>query len=1041
MTKILPYITILALACVCLTMPQQKTHADDLILPDDTLWLIGTPDGSGRGFGCAEAGYPNFLKEFPDGRVDYEVGRSDPHQWPFLHPAQRDTFAGGEAFTFNIRFKMGTPEIETYLKQPAVSNEEIKFYLVIGIFDAHPAERSDIHVTANGAGLPVQLAPPGNGNAVFRPTGRGEVQTIYFDIPANHLKAGENTITIRLEKESWILYDYLALRIVREPMDAPPPRDLLKAFTSRPDPGETAPPMQDVEEIVFAMRPIAKDSHWYANFAYYAASDPSRHNFDRECRTKNFVYLPGGKLCVKNIKTGDVRYLIDDPQGNVRDPAVHYDAKKIIFSYRRGDSENYHLYEINTDGTGLKQLTDGPYDDIEPCYLPNGDIIFVSTRCRRWVNCWLTQVANLHRCGPSGENIRTVTSNTEQDNTPWVLPDGQILFMRWEYVDRSQVHYHHLWTISPDGTRQMVYYGNLRPGVVMIDAKPIRDSRKIVVNFSHGHGDREHAGQVALLDPRGGPDNPKTVQYISTHNRCHDPWAFSERAFMAGVGPMVVLMDEMGNEFPIYTATEDEQKAGLTCHEPRPIIPHPRERVLPDVDAAGSQTGKLLLADVYTGRNMTGIKPGEIKKLLVMEVLPKPINYTGGMEPTSYGGTFTLERVVGTVPVEEDGSAYLELPAYRSFFFVAMDENDMSIKRMQSFLNVVPGEVTACVGCHEQRTLTPLAQFNIHQNVKAMRREASKIVPIPNIPDVISYPRDVQPVLDKHCVACHDYDAHALADGTKGGPRAGGVIFTGDHSPMYSISYYTITAKTLVADGRNRAVSNYAPRTLGSSASRLLTFMDGSHYGAKPSPDEFNMVRYWIESGAPYIGTYAGLGSGQVGGYYMNRLDRQDLQWQSTKAARDVFARRCDECHTGQRSLPKSVSDENGEPPWVNLKPDDNRRTYSRQLLYNLSRPEKSLILLAPLAKDAGGLELCPEVTFRSTDDADYQALLEMVRDGQRFLEKIKRFDMPGFLPRVEYLHEMKRYGVLPADTPEDKPIDCYELDQAYWRSLWKPTP
>ena len=114
-----------------------------------------------------------------------------------------------------------------------------------------------------------------------------------------------------------------------------------------------------------------------------------------------------------------------------------------------------------------------------------------------------------------------------------------------------------------------------------------------------------------------------------------------------------------------------------------------------------------VLADIYNGRNMAGVKRGEIKKLLVLETLPMPIHYTGGMEPISYGGTFTLERLVGTVPVEEDGSAYLELPALRSFFFVALDQNDLSVKRMQSFLTVQPGETTSCVGCHEQRTQTP----------------------------------------------------------------------------------------------------------------------------------------------------------------------------------------------------------------------------------------------------------------------------------------------------------------------------------------------
>ena len=103
---------------------------------------------------------------------------------------------------------------------------------------------------------------------------------------------------------------------------------------------------------------------------------------------------------------------------------------------------------------------------------------------------------------------------------------------------------------------------------------------------------------------------------------------------------------------------------------------------------------------------MAGVAVGEIKKLLVLESLPMPIHYTGGMEPISFGGTFTLERIVGTVPVEADGSAFMELPALRSFFFVALDQNDLSVKRMQSFLTVQPGETSSCVGCHEERTRT-----------------------------------------------------------------------------------------------------------------------------------------------------------------------------------------------------------------------------------------------------------------------------------------------------------------------------------------------
>ncbi|NQU20747.1 MAG: discoidin domain-containing protein, partial [Candidatus Nealsonbacteria bacterium] len=202
-----------------------------------------------------------------------------------------------------------------------------------------------------------------------------------------------------------------------------------------------------VEEIVFALRQRGKDGHWYANFSYYSYDD------------KKMLYGHGGKLCRKNLRTAKLTTLIDDPQGAVRDPVVHYDAEKILFSYRKGGTEHYHLYEIDLDGTNLRQLTDGPFDDIEPCYLPDGDIVFVSSRCKRYVQCWLTKVAVLYRCGPDGKNMHAISANVEHDNTPWVLPDGRILYQRWEYVDRSQVHYHHLWTTNPDGTGQMVFFG------------------------------------------------------------------------------------------------------------------------------------------------------------------------------------------------------------------------------------------------------------------------------------------------------------------------------------------------------------------------------------------------------------------------------------------------------------------------------------------------------------------------------------------------------------------------------------------------------
>ena len=823
---------------------------------------------------------------------------------------------------------------------------------------------------------------------------------------------------VRLWRKCVVLAAVLASHgIAAEGPAKPTGGSLLAAFR--------AGPMAGVDEFIFAARKLNdSDGHWYANLGYYA------HDANRK------GWREGTKLYRWNCVTSNLTALLDDPRGGVRDPQVDYDGRKILFSYRKGGTEAYHLYEINADGSGLRQLTDGEYDDIEPTYLPNGDIVFVSTRCKRWVNCWLTQVATLYRCGPNGENIHPLSSNNEQDNTPWPLPDGRLLYTRWEYVDRSQVDYHHLWAANPDGTAQVNWYGNLHPGILMIDAKPIPGSEKVVALFSPGHGQREHAGQITVVDPKAGPDDKAFARPVGQGNQFRDPWAFSEKCFMAALGTSLVLVDGTGASQTIFKLPEAEAKSGMQLHEPRPLASRPRERVIPERVQSGEATGRLVLADIYDGRNMAGVKRGDIKKLLVLETLPMPIHYTGGMDPMSYGGTFTLERIVGTVPVEEDGSAYVELPALRSFFLVALDENDLSVKRMQSFLTVQPGETTSCVGCHEPRTKAPSSA--IYQSIAA-KRPASVIQPVADVPDVMDFPRDIQPVLDALCVRCHGYEKTDA-----GGPRAGRLILSGDHGPMFSHSYYTMTVAGLFSDGRNQPRSSYAPRSLGSSASRILKMLDGSHYQVKATPQQAKLLRLWIESGAAYPGTYAALGTGMIGGYAENTQVNADWDWPATKAASEVITRRCARCHEEpSRLLPKSLSDERGVSFWQPSMKDPRLNT-SRHNVFNLSRPEKSLILLGPLSTNAGGWGLCldpktrqPVTVFDSTQDPDYQKLLAQCVAGKDYLDRVKRFDMPGFKPRVDWVREMKRYGILPASTPAEPSLDFYLTERIYWKSLW----
>jgi hypothetical protein len=647
------------------------------------------------------------------------------------------------------------------------------------------------------------------------------------------------------------------------------------------------------EEIIFAVRPYGPDGHYYANFGHYC------HNPQEK------AYPIGGKLCRLNVATGKVQILLDDPQGGVRDPRVHYDAKKILFSYRPGGTEHYHLYEINIDGTGLVQLTDGPWDDIEPCYLPDGGIAFCSSRCNRWVMCWKVPVAILYRCDGDGSNIRMLSSNAVTENTPSVLPDGRILYTRWEYVDRSQLCYHHLWTMLPDGSGQMVYYGNMHPvgmaaniahregkrvqynnvpgAVAMLDAKPLPGSEKIVAIFSPGHGRREHTGFVTVVSPKQGPDIPEAARRIHPNGNWRDPFPLSEDQLLVARQRTLFRMDLEGNAQPIFELQDKNPE--MMLHEPVPIRKRERPpRTAPRRDP-GEAKAELFLSDVTTGRNMAGVEKGQIKKLLILEQLPGPFHVSPGFDGISLWGAFTLNRIHGTIPVEEDGSAHFEVPAMRSLLFVALDENDLAVKRMQSFVTLQPGEVAGCVGCHEQRIRPP--SNDRHHLPLAMRKAAVPIRPIEGVPEIIDFRRHIQPILDRHCVECHHPEK------SEGGISLVGQGGVPSHGKGRVLPSYVALVNQLgeIVDGRN-AHGNRPPYGFGSGASRLMQQIGGEHYDVQVSPEEAKIVRLWLDSGAVANGTYAIMDGGtpeNPSPLYIREMKRYGILPAEFDPAKDPF--------------------------------------------------------------------------------------------------------------------------------------------------------
>lgn len=795
---------------------------------------------------------------------------------------------------------------------------------------------------------------------------------------------------------------------------------------------------EQLGEIVFAVRKHDQDSHWYADFGHWSG-DPNR-----------LFYHEGTRLCILNAATGKVTTLIDDPRGTIRDPRVHYDGDKLLFSYRPGGEAHFHLYELdieraadNTPKCGqLRQLTRGDYDDLEPCYFPDGRIIFVSSRCKRFVPCYFTEVAVLHSCDADGGNIRMLSPNVEHENTPWPLPDGRILYTRWEYVERNVLHFHHLWAANPDGRNQKILYGNMHPGYLMIDAKPLPNTGKVVSMFVPGHTRREHAGTVTVVDPSNGPDDKSAIQRVGWSRQERDAYPIGDTGFLIAKYHQLHIMDYEGRSELLWQLSQEEKDAGFWPQEPMPLKPHPREPVIADQIDLNQKTGVLTLTDVYQGRNMDGIEHGSIKKLLVLESLPKALNISNGSEPISRFA-HNHERILGTVPVEPDGSASFEIPAGRAIFLAALDQNDIAVKRMQSFLTVQPGEVTSCVGCHEERMQTPSSVGA--SATMAMRRAPSKIEPINDVPDVFDFHRDIQPIFDRHCIACHDYEA-----AEQGGPMAGGVILAGDLGPVWAHSY-TWLAGRFVTLGSN--LGNNAPLKTGSGGSRLMGYLDGSHHDAKLSSHERKMIRLWLDSGAMYAGTLAAEGTGMI--YF--QIGKQNEQYkvatydwfkmpdewpERLKAAREVAQRRCNDCHEtnkARKSLPElDVTYFTKDTPV--------RPRQSMEFTHNFTRPELSLLLLAPLGKSAGGMQFCRdksqksggESVFADKNDPDYKTLHAYMETLHQAQLGNPRYHMDGYRPSPHYLREMKRYGILPADFDErNDPIDPYATDRAYWESFW----
>ncbi|KKL53977.1 hypothetical protein LCGC14_2270020, partial [marine sediment metagenome] len=477
------------------------------------------------------------------------------------------------------------------------------------------------------------------------------------------------------------------------------------------------------------------------------------------------------------------------PEGGkiITDLEVDFDGRRIMFSSVGTEQDNWRVFEISATGSDLVQVTPDDGEDVghfDSCYLPDGQILFCSTATYQGLPCEFGEnvMACLYRLNRETGETRQLTFEQDSDWCPTLLHNGRVLYLRWEYADLPHSNSRILFHMNPDGTVQSEYYGSgsyFMPSYFY--ARPIPGHPTKVVGIAGGHHGTPRSGRLIVVDPALGrheaqgivqeiPGYGKRVEPI-VRDRLVDgvwpqflhPYPLSEKYYLATMKPRpnslwgIYLVDVFDN------VTLIKQVEGEALLEPIPLRETPRPPVVPDKVDLSQKDATVYLADVYQGPGLAEVPRGTIKQLRLVTYYFGSRGVGGLLFSIGMDGPWDIKRVLGTVPVEPDGSAVFDIPANTPVSIQPLDDEGKAVQLMRSWLVGMPGEKVSCVGCHEnQNTVNPVRQAT------AAVREPSKIKPWYGPVRGFAFHREVQPVLDKYCVGCHDGqprdDGTTLAD-------------------------------------------------------------------------------------------------------------------------------------------------------------------------------------------------------------------------------------------------------------------------------------